>query len=50
LTELTKLLLSIFSGIVILDNSMIPHPQRLNLAEQMERAAYLGLDEKWIVA
>ena len=50
MTELTKLLLSIFSGIVILDNSMIPHLQRLNLAEQMERAAYLGLDEKWIVA
>lgn len=34
---------------LILDDSLIPHPQRLNLAERMERAVYLGLDEKGIV-
>ena len=31
-------------------DSVIPHPQRLNLAERMERAVYLGLDEKNITA
>ena len=35
---------------VVLDDSILPHPQRLNLAERMERAVYLGLDEKKITA
>lgn len=35
---------------VVLDDSVLPHPQRLNLAERMERAVYLGLDEKNIAA
>ena len=35
---------------VILDDSVLPHPQSLNLAERMERAVYLGLDEKKITA
>ena len=35
---------------VILDDSIIPHPQPLNLAERMERAVYLGLDDKNITA
>ena len=35
---------------VILDDSVLPHPQSLNLAERMERAVYLGLDEKNITA
>ena len=35
---------------VILDDSVLPHPQELNLAERMERAVYLGLDEKGIAA
>ena len=35
---------------VVLDDSVLPHPQRLNLAERMERAVYLGLDEKKITA
>ena len=35
---------------VIMDDSVIPHPQSLNLAERMERAVYLGLDEKNITA
>ena len=35
---------------VVLDDSAIPHPQTLNLAERMERAVYLGLDEKKITA
>jgi guanine deaminase len=35
---------------VILDDSVLPHPQELNLAERMERAVYLGLDEKNIAA
>jgi hypothetical protein len=29
---------------------VLPHPQELNLAERMERAVYLGLDEKNIAA
>ena len=29
---------------------MLVHPQRLNLAERMERAVDLGLDEKSITA
>ena len=35
---------------VILDDSILVHPQSLNLAERMERAVYLGLDEKKIAA
>ena len=35
---------------VVLDDSVLPHPQKLNLAERMERAVYLGLDEKKITA
>ena len=35
---------------VIMDDSVLPHPQALNLAERMERAVYLGLDEKNITA
>jgi guanine deaminase len=35
---------------VVLDDSVLVHPQNLNLAERMERAVYLGLDEKKIMA
>ena len=35
---------------VVLDDSVIPHPQTINLAERMERAVYLGLDGKKITA
>ena len=35
---------------VVMDDSVLPHPQKLNLAERMERAVYLGLDEKNITA
>jgi guanine deaminase len=35
---------------VVLDDSVLAHPQSLNLAERMERAVYLGLDEKSITA
>ena len=35
---------------VVLDDSLLPHPQTLNLAERMERVVYLGLDEKKITA
>ena len=35
---------------VVLDDSVLPHPQALNLAERMERAVYLGLDGKKISA
>ena len=35
---------------VVMDDSVLSHPQRLNLAERMERAVYLGLDEKNITA
>jgi c-di-AMP phosphodiesterase-like protein len=31
---------------VVLDDSVLAHPQELTLAERMERAVYLGLDEK----
>ena len=31
---------------IVMDDSILPHPQNLNLAERMERAVYLGLDEK----
>ena len=33
---------------VVLDDSILPHPQQLNLAERMERAVYLGLDGKGV--
>ena len=35
---------------VVMDDTVLPHPQDLNLAERMERAVYLGLDEKSIIA
>jgi guanine deaminase len=35
---------------VILDDSVLPHPQPLSIAERMERAVYLSLDEKGITA
>ena len=35
---------------VVMDDSVLPHPQPLTLAERMERAVYLGLDEKSITA
>jgi guanine deaminase len=35
---------------VILDDRVLSHPQRLTLAERMERAVYLGLDEKKVTA
>jgi guanine deaminase len=35
---------------IVMDDSVFEHPQPLNLAERMERAVYLGLDEKNIVA
>ena len=35
---------------VVLDDSVLPHPQELTLAQRMERAVYLGLDEKNITA
>ena len=35
---------------VVLDDSVLPHPQEISLAERMERAVYLGLDEKNITA
>ena len=35
---------------VVLDDGVLYHPQELNLAERMERAVYLGLDEKNIIA
>ena len=35
---------------IVMDDSILVHPQELNLAERMERAVYLGLDEKQIIA
>ena len=35
---------------VIMDDSVLVHPQSLTLAERMERAVYLGLDDKKIIA
>jgi guanine deaminase len=35
---------------VVMDDTILAHPQKLNLAERMERAVYLGLDEKNITA
>ena len=35
---------------IIMDDTLLPHPQSLNLAERMERAVYLGLDDKGVIA
>ena len=35
---------------VIMNDDVLVHPQPLNLAERMERAVYLGLDEKGLTA
>ena len=35
---------------IVMDDSILLHPQSLTLAERMERAVYLGLDEKNITA
>lgn len=35
---------------VVMDDRVLVHPQTLNLAERMERAVYLGLDEKNVTA
>ena len=35
---------------VVMDDSVLPHPRSLTLSERMERAVYLGLDEKNITA
>ena len=35
---------------VIMDDSVLVHPQNLTLEERMERAVYLGLDDKKIIA
>ena len=35
---------------IVMDDSVLPHPQTLNLAERMERAVYLGLDNKKLSA
>ena len=35
---------------VIMDDSVLVHPQDLTLAERMERAVYLGLDDKKLIA
>ena len=35
---------------VIMDDSVLVHPQNLTLSERMERAVYLGLDDKNIIA
>ena len=35
---------------VVMDDSVLIHPQKLNLAERMERAVYLGLDDKKIIS
>ena len=35
---------------VVMDDSVLVHPQSLNLAERAERAVYLGLDEKNVTA
>ena len=35
---------------VVLDDSVLPHPQHLNLAQRMERAVYLGLDTNGLIS
>ena len=35
---------------IVMDDSVLVHPQNLTLSERMERAVYLGLDDKKIIA
>ena len=35
---------------IVMNDEVLAHPQPLNLAERMERAVYLGIDEKGLVA
>jgi guanine deaminase len=35
---------------IVIDDSVLPHPQELNLSERIERAVYLGLDTKSITS
>ena len=35
---------------IILDDSLLSHPQSLTLSERMERAVYLGLDQRGMIA
>ena len=35
---------------IVMDDSVLEHPQNLKLAERVERAVYLGLDTKNIIA
>ena len=35
---------------IVMNDEVLAHPQSLNLAERMERAVYLGLDEKGLTA
>ena len=35
---------------IVMNDEVLSHPQPLNLAERMERAVYLGIDEKGLVA
>ena len=35
---------------VVMNDDILVHPQPLNLTERMERAVYLGLDEKNVSA
>ena len=35
---------------VVLDDSVLPHPQELTLKERVERAVYLSLDQRGITA
>ena len=35
---------------IVMNDDALAHPQPLNLAERMERAVYLGLDEKGLTA
>ncbi len=35
---------------VVLDDGLLPHPQGLSLSERLERAVYLGADERALVA
>lgn len=35
---------------IVLDDSILAHPQEINLAERVQRAFYLGLDEKKITS
>ena len=38
------------SDALVLDDTSLLHPQELTLIERLERAVYLGLDEKKIAA